>query len=368
VKHIDEFRDPQAAHRLLDRIRKTATERWVVMDVCGGQTHGLVKSGIEQQLEGVIELVHGPGCPVCVTPAEAIDFAIEVSRCPETTVATFGDMMRVPGTSASLLQARSQGGSVQIVYSPIDVIKLAQSNPAQQFVFFAVGFETTAPATALAVLQAAALGLDNFSLLVSHVCVQPAMEAVLRMPDNRVQAFLAAGHVATITGYEGLEQITSDFRVPVVVTGFEPIDLLMGILECTRQLQANRPSLSNQYGRSVNRQGSPFALSMIDRVFEVVTRPWRGLGLIPNGGLRLREPFARFDAESRFRFDAPKPPAELHQCRAADVMSGKIKPMQCVSFGTCCTPLAPLGAPMVSSEGACAAYYRVQKTDASIQR
>lgn len=362
MKHIDEFRDPEAGRRLIEKIRKTTTRPWVLMDVCGGQTHGLVKSGIEQQLDGVVELIHGPGCPVCVTPAEAIDFAIQIARCPGTTVATFGDMMRVPGSSTSLLHARSQGGSIQIVYSPIDAVKLTQDNPAQQFVFFAVGFETTVPATALAVLQAAELGLDNFSVLVSHVRVQPAMEAVLKMPDNRVQAFLAAGHVASVTGYDDLEEITREFRVPVVVTGFEPIDLLMGILECVSQLQAKRHSLSNQYGRSVTRHGNPFALSMIDRVYEVVTRPWRGLGLIPNGGLRLQKAFARFDAETRFRFDGSMPQPESIRCRAGEVMSGKIKPMQCASFGTGCTPLAPLGAPMVSSEGACAAYYRIHKT------
>ncbi len=358
MKHVDEFRDPQACRVLLDEIRTIASSPCVLMDVCGGQTHGLVKFGIEQELDGVIELIHGPGCPVCVTPAEAIDLAIELAMRPGVTVVSFGDMLRVPGSEQSLMQARAKGGDVEIVYSPIDAIGLAQRSPEQQFVFLAVGFETTAPATALAVLHAAELQLDNFSVLVSHVRVQPAMEAIMGMPGNRVQAFLAAGHVSTITGYDSLDRFASQFRVPVVVTGFEPIDLLRGILEGVRLVQAGEYRVSNQYGRNVQRQGNASAQTIIERVYAVATRPWRGFGEIPAGALQLREEFHYFDAQKRFVAGNLPLLQSPNLCRAAEVMTGKIKPAQCAAFGVSCTPLSPLGAPMVSSEGTCAAYYR----------
>lgn len=365
MKHIDEFRDPAMCGRLIQRIRESATKPWVLMDVCGGQTHGLLRSGIEQELMDVVELVHGPGCPVCVTPAEAIDFAIQLSMKPGIIVTTFGDMLRVPGSEKSLLQMRGQGGKVKPVYSPMDAVNLARQSPEQQIVFFAVGFETTAPATALAVLQAEALQLDNFSVIVSHVRVEPAMRAIMNMPGNRVQAFIAAGHVATVTGCDELNPIAAEFQVPVVVTGFEPIDLLMGILGCVDQLEKKQHEVSNHYGRSVSRVGNASAKSIIDLVYEVATRPWRGLGEIYEGGFRMRKRFTSFDAEFRFGDHQPVHQTIASVCLAGDVMSGKIKPPQCSAFGRSCTPIAPLGAPMVSSEGACAAYYRFQQPMAS---
>ena len=358
MKHVDEFRDPDACRRIQDEIREAASKPWVLMDVCGGQTHGLVKSGIEQELSGVIELIHGPGCPVCVTPSESIDFACELSMRPSITVASFGDMLRVPGTERSLMQARSAGGDVQIVYSPIDAVQFAKQHSDRQVVFFAVGFETTAPATALSVLQASAMNLPNFFLLVAHVRVLPAMEAIVDMPDNRVEAFLAAGHVSTVMGFEDLEAFSSRYRIPVVVTGFEPVDLLCGIRECVRQLESGESMIANQYGRSVDRRGNPSAQAIIDRVYEPATRPWRGFGEIAGGGLKLSREFARFDASLVFDFEDSLPTQQANECLAADVMAGRIKPKECAAFGSRCTPQNPLGAPMVSSEGACAAYYR----------
>jgi len=360
VRHVDEFRSSSTCLRLLKQIRETASVPWVLMDVCGGQTHGLVKSGIEQTLAGVVELIHGPGCPVCVTPAEAIDFAIQLVTEENVLLATFGDMVRVPGSRQSLMQARSMGADVRVIYSPIDAVTLAQQHPDRQVVLFAVGFETTAPATALAVLQASEQRLGNFSLLVSHVRVQPAMEAILQMPDCRVQAFLAAGHVATVTGFHELGSLADRYHVPVVVTGFEPVDLLMGILDCVEQLEAGSCRVSNQYGRHVQQRGNRAAQAIVERVYQVATTPWRGFGQIVEGGLRLREPFASFDACNRFQSLAETAERDPDVCRAADVMAGRIKPKQCPEFGITCTPDAPRGAPMVSSEGACAAYYRFQ--------
>jgi hydrogenase expression/formation protein HypD len=361
MKFVDEFRDSAAARRLLAEIRRRVTRPWVLMEVCGGQTHSLLRHGIEAELEGVVELIHGPGCPVCVTAVEAIDFAQQLALQPAVMLVSFGDMLRVPGSRDSLLGVRANGGNVGIVYSPFDAVELARRNPDQQVVFFAVGFETTAPATALAVLQADRLRLDNFSLLVSHVRVQPAMEAVMRAPANRVLGFLAAGHVCTVVGYRSYDEFVRRFRVPVVVTGFEPVDLLDGILECVSQLETGHFNVANRYGRSARPQGNSEALSVVDRVYSIADSTWRGLGLLPAGGYVLREEFARFDATRRFAAmwirSSPSPHGR-DECRAADVLSGVIRPTQCPEFGIRCTPDTPLGAPMVSTEGACAAYYR----------
>ncbi len=362
MKYVDEFRDPQRAKALITKIRNTVTQKWVLMDVCGGQTHSLLRHGIEQELQEHIELIHGPGCPVCVTPAEAIDFAIRLSHRPDTILASFGDMLRVPGTGDSLLNARTNGGNVKTVYSPIDAVQLAKQQPHQQIMFFAVGFETTAPATALAVLQAAELKLTNFSLLVSHVRVQPAMDAILRSPDNRVQAFLGAGHVCTVAGFETYCELADEFRVPIAITGFEPTDLLDGILNCVIQLEAGTCDVSNAYARIAGQQGNPQAMEIIERVYEVADRPWRGLGTIADGGYVLRDAWSDFDAERKFSDVAASASLPIVDvtgaCRAADVLSGRLRPHECPEFGTRCHPDSPLGAPMVSSEGACAAYFR----------
>ncbi len=361
MKYVDEFRDPQVAQRLVDEIRRTATRPWVLMEVCGGQTHSLLRHGIEAELRDTVELIHGPGCPVCVTPTAAIDFAQELAVQDGVIVASFGDMLRVPGSHDSLLNIRGAGGHVKTVYSPLDAVTLAQRRPDQHIVFFAVGFETTAPATALAVLQAQRLQLDNFSLLVSHVRVQPAMEALMDAPDNRVQAFLAAGHVCTITGFSSYDDFARRYQVPVVVTGFEPIDLLEGILECVRQLESGRTEVSNQYARAVRRAGNLSAQDVVARVYEVSDRPWRGFGIVPNGGYRLRPEFRPFDAEKRFDRTASHsqlPVISTDACRAADVLAGRLRPTDCPEFGVGCSPDSPLGAPMVSSEGACAAYFQ----------
>ena len=358
MKYVDEYRDPQLAHQLLQDIRARVTRPWVLMEVCGGQTHGLLRSGILQELEGVVELIHGPGCPVCVTPIASIDFAQELALRPGVLLTTFGDMLRVPGSRESLLAVRAQGGNVRLVYSPLDAVELARQNPLQQVVFLAVGFETTAPATALAVLQAAKLGLDNFSLLVAHVRVQPAMEAILQAADCRVQGFLAAGHVCTISGCHSYVELSARYQVPIVVTGFEPVDLLLGINECIQQLESGHASVCNQYQRNVRVEGNEHAQRILSDVYEIADRPWRGLGIIPAGGLRLRPEWRMYDAEYRFERLNVTLPIASSECRSGDVLSGRIKPTACSSFGTRCTPQTPLGAPMVSSEGACAAYFR----------
>ncbi len=360
MKFLDEYRDKDLALRLIEQIRVNASRRWVMMDVCGGQTHNLVRSGIETALQDTIELIHGPGCPVCVTAGQVIDFALALSHRPKTIVTSFGDMMRVPGSRQSLLSARAAGGDVRIVYSPIDAVNVAQQNPSHEVVFLAVGFETTAPATALAVLQANRLGLKNFSLIPAHVRVEPAMEAIVRSPDNRVQAFLAAGHVCTVTGYQSLESLAAICRTPIVVTGFEPVDLLDGILHGVKMLESGQTGLMNRYSRNVQRDGNLAAIEAITSVYEIGDRPWRGLGEIPGGALVLRAEWKSFDAYERFAADLPGETPDDQRCRAAEVMSGRIKPMQCPAFGTECTPERPLGAPMVSSEGACAAYARFQ--------
>jgi hydrogenase expression/formation protein HypD len=365
MNFVDEFRRPEHCERLLNQIRKSATRRWTLMEVCGGQTHGLLRYGIDSALDGVVRLIHGPGCPVCVTPIESIDRAIALSRRSDVTMTSFGDMLRVPGSRESLLQARATGANVHIVYSPLDAIQYAEKYCDRNVVFFAVGFETTVPATALAVQQAGQLGLTNFSVLASHVRVQPAMEMLAASEDCSVQGFLAAGHVCTVAGYESYGQFVEKFRLPVVVTGFEPIDLLMGILECVRQLEAGEAKVTNCYSRSVAAPGNERALAFMDDVYEVCDRPWRGLGVIPGGGLKLRYKWRQFDAEQRFL--SSKMNITTHDCpdcRSGDVLKGRIKPTECPQFGIRCTPDNPLGAPMVSAEGACAAYYRYSRRNA----
>ncbi|HQR05205.1 MAG TPA: hydrogenase formation protein HypD [Gemmatales bacterium] len=358
MKYLDEYRDGLRAEQLMARIRSVVTRRWVLMEVCGGQTHSLLKHGIEAGLQDVIELVHGPGCPVCVTPVEVIDHAQELASQPGVTLCSFGDMLRVPGSESSLLQVRAQGGSVKLVYSPLEAVTFAQQHPDKQVVFFAVGFETTAPATALAVLQTHQRALKNFSLLVHHVRVQPAMEAIMQMPEVRVQAFLAAGHVCTVMGYDTYASFVERYRVPVVVTGFEPLDLLSGILECVKQLEAGTALVVNEYARIVRPEGNLTARQIVDQVYELTDQTWRGLGVISQSGYRLKPAWHQYDAARRFPFRQPSCDETQSVCHAGEVLSGRMRPTNCPSFGTRCTPESPWGAPMVSSEGACAAYYR----------
>jgi hydrogenase expression/formation protein HypD len=361
VRYVDEFRDPEAARALLSAIARECHHRWTLMEICGGQTHTLLRAGIDRLLEEQVELVHGPGCPVCVTPLEQIDRALAIARRPEVIFASFGDMLRVPGSTTDLLAVKSAGGDVRIVYSPLDAVKLAQRHPERQVVFFAVGFETTAPANAMAVWQAAAETLDNFSILVSHVLVPPAMEAILASPDNRVQGFLAAGHVCAVMGYHEYGPIAEKYRLPIVVTGFEPVDLLAGVLAAVRALEHGRHGVENAYARAVSHDGNVPAQALVARIFEVRDRKWRGIGPIPASGLGLRPEYARFDAELRFDVGGIATD-ESPLCVAGDVLRGRLRPDQCPAFGTACNPERPLGAPMVSSEGACAAYHRYART------
>lgn len=356
MKYLDEFRDPTAARALVTQIRQAASRTWTLMEVCGGQTHSLLRHGIDAELAGSVELLHGPGCPVCVTPLAAIDLAREIALRGDCLLTSFGDMLRVPGSRGALSDARAQGGHVRPVYSPLDAVELARADPRRQVVFFAVGFETTAPATALAVRQAERWSLDNFTLLVAHVRVQPAMEMLACSPGFRVRAFLAAGHVCTVMGYESYDDFCRRFRLPVVVTGFEPVDLLEGVLACVRQLEAGEARAENRYVRSVRPEGNTAARDVVDEVYEVCDRAWRGMGVVARGGLRLREPWRRYDAERRFA-SRELAVIENADCRAGDVLAGRLKPTDCPSFGTRCAPDKPLGAPMVSSEGACAAYF-----------
>jgi hydrogenase expression/formation protein HypD len=360
MKYVDEYRDEAAARKFLDAIRRRTTRPWTLMEVCGGQTHTLVKFGIDELLPEEITLVHGPGCPVCVTPLELIDRAVEIARRPEVIFTSFGDMLRVPGSQSDLLSVKANGGDVRIVYSPLDAVKLAEQNPDREVVFFAVGFETTAPANAMAVYQAHQRGIGNFSILTSHVLVPPAMEALLSSPDNRVQGFLAAGHVCAIMGYWEYEPIAQKYRVPIVVTGFEPLDLLHGILLTVEMLEEGRWGVENQYTRAVQRAGNLPAQELVQQVFQISDRQWRGIGQIPHSGLALKDEFARHDAEQRFGV-ASLTAEESPDCVSGDVMRGLKKPQECACFGTRCTPESPLGAPMVSSEGACAAYYNYRR-------
>jgi len=356
VKYLSEYQDGDVARGLVQRIRATATRRWVLMEVCGGQTHTIVRQGIDELIDGAVELIHGPGCPVCVTPLEQIDRALHLAARPDVIFTSFGDMLRVPGSTIDLQQVRAQGGDVRVVYSPLDAVELARRHPTREVVFFAVGFETTAPANAMAVWRARQLGLTNFSLLVSHVTVPPAMTAILESADNRVQAFLAAGHVCTVMGWWEYESLAARYRVPIVVTGFEPLDILEGILLAVRQLEEGRHVVENQYVRAVRRDGNRPAQDLVLKVFRLIDRQWRGIGPIPGSGLGLRDEFAGFDAERKFALGDIRA-TEPALCRAGDVLRGKLKPFECPAFGRECTPERPLGAPMVSSEGTCAAYY-----------
>ena len=360
MRYIDEYRDAEEVRKCARELARVTTRPWRLMEVCGGQTHAIVKFGIDELLPPGIELIHGPGCPVCVTPIELIDKALQIAARPEVIFCSFGDMLRVPGSQTDLLSVKAAGGDVRIVYSPLDAVKLAERTPAKEVVFFGVGFETTAPATAMAVYQAARKGLKNFSLLVSHVLVPPAVEALLKSPDCGVQAFLAAGHVCAIMGCEEYVPIAARYRVPIVVTGFEPLDILQGVLMCVRQLESGRAEVENQYSRAVRPQGNLPARQLLREVFQVVPRKWRGIGEIPASGLSLNQAYAAFDAEQRFGV-AELRVEESSECLSGLVLQGKIKPRECPAFGTRCTPEHPLGATMVSSEGACAAYYRYRR-------
>ena len=364
MKFIDEYHDPEAAARLGDAIRSLVRRPWTIMEVCGGQTHTILKSGLEDLLPPEVVLVHGPGCPICVTPVCMIDKAVQIAADPRVTFCSFGDMLRVPGSSQSLLDAKALGADVRIVYSPLDAVALARAQPQREVVFFAVGFETTAPANATAVWQADREGLENFSVLVAHVLVPQAMEAILSAPDCCVQAFLAAGHVCTIMGYREYEPISARYRVPIVVTGFEPLDLLEGVYMAVAQLESGRAEVENQYSRAVRRDGNQPAQDRIAEVFAVGPREWRGIGDIPASGLRLAPRYRRFDAEERFSVTTLGG-RESPDCIAGLVLQGLRKPWECPAFRTICTPERPLGAPMVSSEGACAAYYRYGRHELS---
>jgi hydrogenase expression/formation protein HypD len=364
MRFIDEYRDAKLAQRYARRIAQIVTRPWTIMEICGGQTHAIIKFGIDELLPKEITLVHGPGCPVCVTPVELIDKAIEIASRPEVIFCSFGDMLRVPGSEKDLLSVKAQGGDVRIVYSPLDALKLAKENPDREVVFFAVGFETTAPANAMAVYQAFRQNIKNFSLLVSHVLVPPAIEAILSSPKNRVQGFLAAGHVCTVMGYTEYEPIAQKYKVPIVVTGFEPLDILQGVYMCVKQLEEGRHEVENQYTRSVRREGNTKAQELIREVFCVVPRKWRGIGEIPRSGLGLTEKYKEFDAELKFGL-TDRSVEEPSECIAGLVLQGVKKPHECPAFGTRCTPEHPLGAPMVSSEGACAAYYRYRREQLS---
>ncbi len=356
MKFLDEYRDGRLAKRLVDEMHRVTTRPWVIMEVCGGQTHSIVKHGIDHLLPGGIELVHGPGCPVCVTPLEMIDKAHAIARRPEVIFCSFGDMLRVPGSDGDLFTIKSQGGDVRVVYSPIDCLKIARANPNKQIVFFAIGFETTAPANAMLAWQAHQEGLSNVSLLVSHVLVPPALEAILQSPQNRVQGFLGPGHVCAVMGYEEYEPISARFRVPIVITGFEPLDILQGVLMTIQQLESGRHEVENQYSRVLNRPGNKPAQNTILKVFDIGDRKWRGVGNIPHSGYRLRPEFAQYDAEKKFDV-AKLDTQESSVCISGEILRGIKKPHDCPAFGTLCNPQHPLGATMVSAEGACAAYY-----------
>ncbi|NUN97249.1 MAG: hydrogenase formation protein HypD [Candidatus Omnitrophica bacterium] len=360
MRFVDEYRETRPAQRLAEEITRSVTRPWTVMEVCGGQTHAIVKFGLDQLLPPEITLVHGPGCPVCVTPVELIDKAIAIASRPEAILCSFGDMLRVPGSARDLFAAKAVGGDVRVVYSPLDALQVARENPQREVVFFAVGFETTAPANALAAHQAKKGRVPNFSLLVSHVLVPPAMEAILSAPGNRVQGFLAAGHVCAVMGASEYEPIASRHQVPIVITGFEPVDILAGILICVRQLETGSARVENQYSRVVRATGNTRAQEIIREVFRVTDRKWRGIGEIPRSGLGLSEEYAAFDAEQRFNLGNTSV-EESTECISGLVLQGLKKPSECPAFGTRCSPEHPLGATMVSTEGACAAYYRYRR-------
>jgi hydrogenase expression/formation protein HypD len=367
MKYLNEYRDAKAVRGLISRIERAVTRPWKLMEVCGGQTHSIIRHGLDKLLPPEIELVHGPGCPVCVTPLELIDKAIALAARPEVIFTSYGDMLRVPGSftysaegvlANDLFSVKSRGGDVRIVYSPLDALQIARQNPAKTVVFFAIGFETTAPANGMAVRQAAAEGLENFCVLVSHVTVPPAITAIMESPDCQVDGFLAAGHVCTIMGVEQYLPLAQKYQIPIVVTGFEPLDLAYGILAAVQQLEAGSYRVENAYARTVPTQGNAAAQAVIQDVFEVCDRAWRGIGIIPQSGYRLREKYAAFDAERRFPEVGAIQSLEPEQCQSGLVLQGLLKPDQCPAFGKECTPLTPLGATMVSGEGACAAYYK----------
>jgi hydrogenase expression/formation protein HypD len=362
MKYLDEFSDPDLARKLLDQIHATTTQPWAMMEVCGGQTHSIIRHGIDQLLPEGIELIHGPGCPVCVTPLEMIDKALAIARRPEVIFCSFGDMLRVPGSNDDLFRVKSAGGDVRVVYSPLDALTIARENPEREVVFFGIGFETTAPANAMTVFQAQRLGITNFSLLVSHVLVPPAIAAIMESPRCRVQAFLAAGHVCSVMGYEDYPALAEKYGVPIVVTGFEPLDILEGIRRTVVQLEAGRHEVENAYPRAVREEGNPAARKMLEDVFVVGDRTWRGIGMIPQSGWRLSEKYRDYDAEYRFEVTGIHT-EESAICRSGEVLQGLIKPHECAAFGKECTPRNPLGATMVSSEGACAAYFTYRRLE-----
>ena len=356
MKYLDEYRDPDIAKALFNEIRNTVTQPWVMMEVCGGQTHSIIRNGVDLLLPDEVELVHGPGCPVCVTPLETIDKALSIAATPGVIFCSFGDMLRVPGSDRDLFAVKSAGGDVRVVYSPLDAFRIAQENPDREVVFFGIGFETTAPANAMAIYLAKKHNLTNFSMLVSHVLVPPAIAAICSSPTSRVQAFLAAGHVCSVMGYADYEPLAEEYGVPIVVTGFEPLDVLEGIRRTVMQLEAGKAEVENAYTRAVAREGNPEAQEMLADVFSVTDRNWRGIGMIPQSGWELSERYRDFDAAYRYTVTdiSPEEPAE---CRAGEVLQGLLKPSDCEAFGKTCTPRKPLGATMVSSEGACAAYF-----------
>jgi hydrogenase expression/formation protein HypD len=362
MKYLDEFSDPELAGNLVEQIKAITTQRWAIMEVCGGQTHSIIRHGIDQLLPDEIEMIHGPGCPVCVTPLEIIDKALEIASRPDVIFCSFGDMLRVPGSERDLFQVKSEGGDVRVVYSPLDALTIARENPDRQVVFFGIGFETTAPANAMTVYQAKRLGVKNFSLLVSHVLVPPAVAAIMESPTCRVQAFLAAGHVCTVMGTTEYPPLTERYKVPIVVTGFEPLDILEGIRRTVLQLESGRHELENAYPRAVQDAGNPAAKAMLEDVFEVTDRAWRGIGMIPASGWRLSPAYREYDAEYRYSV-TDMHTEESSLCRSGEVLQGLIKPHECEAFGTRCTPRNPLGATMVSSEGACAAYYLYRRLE-----
>jgi hydrogenase expression/formation protein HypD len=365
MKFVCEYRNEKTAREYASAIADITTQPWTIMEICGGQTHSIVKYGIDELLPPDLTLIHGPGCPVCVTAIELIDRAIALANLPNVIFCSFGDMLRVPGSDRDLLSAKAAGADVRIVYNPLDCLKLAKENCDRQIIFFAVGFETTVPATAMAVYQAQQQNIDNFSILSAHVLVPPAMEAILSSPNCVVRGFLAAGHVCTVMGYREYEAIAKKYQVPIVVTGFEPVDILQGIYMCVRQLEAGKAECENQYTRSVRRQGNQTAQQLIQEVFEVIPRQWRGIGEISQSGLGLRGKYARFDASKRFLPEldlvTSDRPGFQTECISGEIMQGIKKPHDCPAFGKKCTPEYPLGAPMVSSEGACAAYYRYRQ-------
>ncbi|PKN99839.1 MAG: hydrogenase formation protein HypD [Chloroflexi bacterium HGW-Chloroflexi-4] len=357
MKYLDEFRDADLVKIVIEKIHRVTKHPWVIMEICGGQTHSIMQNGIDQLLPPQVELVHGPGCPVCVTSLELVDKALAIASLPNVIMCSFGDMLRVPGSGNDLFSIRAAGGQVKIVYSPLDSVKIAQANPDMEVVFFAVGFETTAPANLMSVIQAQSLGLKNFSVLVSQVTVPPAMHAILGSPENRVQGFLAAGHVCSVMGFHEYIPIAEKYRIPIVVTGFEPLDILNGILMTVEQLEAGTFEVQNGYNRVVSKEGNLPAQALINKVYMQCDRNWRGIGMIPMSGWCLRPEYSDFDAEQRFSVENIKT-KESEVCIAGQILQGIKKPPQCPAFGTLCTPEAPLGATMVSSEGACAAYYR----------